>query len=37
MTTPHDPAEDLENRREHLGDVSQAVQDFASEQEGYHQ
>jgi L-asparagine permease len=36
MTTPHDPAEGLENRREHLGDVSQAVQDFASEQEGYH-
>lgn len=32
----HDPADDLENRREHLGDVSQAVQDFSSEQEGYH-
>jgi L-asparagine permease len=36
MSAPHDPADDLENRREHLGDVSQAVQDFASEQEGYH-
>ncbi|GIT79622.1 putative L-asparagine permease 1 [Leifsonia sp. LS1] len=36
MSAPHDPADGLENRREHLGDVSQAVQDFASEQEGYH-
>ncbi|MFJ3395020.1 amino acid permease [Leifsonia aquatica] len=36
MSTPHDPADELENGREHLGDVSQAVQDFASEQEGYH-
>ena len=35
QNTPHDPADDLENRREHLGDVSQAVQDFSSEQEGY--
>ncbi|MFI5060365.1 MAG: amino acid permease [Actinomycetales bacterium] len=32
----HDPADELENRREHLGDLSQAVQDFSSEQEGYH-
>jgi L-asparagine permease len=36
MSTPHDPADELENPREHLGDVSQAVQDFSSEQEGYH-
>ncbi|AGW42427.1 L-asparagine permease [Leifsonia xyli subsp. cynodontis DSM 46306] len=35
MTTSHDPADELENRLEHLGDVSQAVQSFASEQEGY--
>ncbi|MFF1573865.1 amino acid permease [Leifsonia sp. NPDC058292] len=33
---PRDPADELENPREHLGDVSQAVQDFSSEQEGYH-
>lgn len=34
--TQHDPADELENNREHVGDMSQAVQDFASEQEGYH-
>jgi L-asparagine permease len=31
-----DPADQLENSREHIGDLSQAVQDFSSEQEGYH-
>jgi len=34
--TQHDPADELENNREHIGDMSQAVQDFSSEQEGYH-
>jgi len=32
----HDPAEELENDRERLGDALSAVQDFSSEQEGYH-
>jgi len=32
----HDPAEDLENEREHLGDVTLAAQDFSSEDSGYH-
>ncbi|MCU1404961.1 MAG: L-asparagine permease [Glaciihabitans sp.] len=32
----HDPAGEIENEREHLGDAMSAVQDFSSEQEGYH-
>jgi L-asparagine permease len=32
----HDAAELLENPREHLGDEIMAVQDFSSEQAGYH-
>ncbi|MCU1442762.1 MAG: L-asparagine permease [Cryobacterium sp.] len=32
----HDPADAFENPREHLGDALMAVQDFSSEQEGYH-
>jgi len=32
----HDPAGDLENEREHLGDVTLAAQDFSSEDSGYH-
>lgn len=32
----HDPAGDLENEREHLGDVTLAAQDFSSEDAGYH-
>ncbi|MFC6356141.1 amino acid permease [Luethyella okanaganae] len=32
----HDPVDDLENSREHLGDLALSVQDFSSEQKGYH-
>ncbi len=32
----HDPAPDLENARERIGDEMMAVQDFSNEQEGYH-
>jgi len=32
----HDPVPEIENERERLGDALTAVQDFSSEQEGYH-
>ncbi len=32
----HDPEQELENERELTGDVMLAVQDFSSEEEGYH-
>ena len=32
----HDPADDLENTRERIGDEMLAVKDFSSEEHGYH-
>ncbi|MEV8213018.1 amino acid permease [Leifsonia sp. NPDC077715] len=35
MSTPHESAEGLASRRDHVADLGTSVQDFSSEQEGY--